>query len=174
MRDQDRHAALGQLGKSAKYFVLGQRIERRRRLVENDELRIAQIAAGQREFLPFTAGEIDAALEAAAEHLLEPIRKALDQVDRPAAGGRGQQPLGIADLADLPGGDVFAGRQIVAHEILKDDADLLVQVFEAVFAQIHAVEQDAAASRLVKARQQLDECRLALPVFADQATRSPG
>ena len=43
-----------------------------------------------------------------------------------------------------------------------------MQVFEIVFAQVDAVEQDLAFGRIVEARDQLDDRRLALAVFADQ------
>ena len=55
-------------------LVLGARVERRRRLVEDEHLRVAHVGAGERDLLPLAAREIDAALEAAAEHL--PIARA--------------------------------------------------------------------------------------------------
>ncbi len=69
---------------------------------------------------------------------------------------------------DAAHGDVFAGRHFVAHEVLKDDADLAVQILDAVVAQVHAVQQDPALGGVVQAREQFDDRGLALPVFADQ------
>src|SRR6185312_13571134 len=73
--------------------------------------------------------------------------------------------VGKLDTAD---GDVFAGRHFVTHEVLKDDADFLVQVFEVIFAQVYAVEKNLALGGVVKACDELDDGGLALAVFADE------
>ena len=59
-------------------------------------------------------------------------------------------------------------RHLVAHEVLKDDTDLAVQVFDAVIPQINAVEQNTAVGRIVEAGNQFDDRRLALAILADQ------
>ena len=55
VRDQQGHLAFGQFGETFEHFVLGARIKRRRRLVQNQQLRIAQIGASERDLLPFAA-----------------------------------------------------------------------------------------------------------------------
>ena len=57
---------------------------------------------------------------------------------------------------------------VVAHVVLKDHADLAAQVVEVVLAQVDAVEQDAAAGRVVEPRQQFHERGLSGAVLADQ------
>src|SRR5579862_8555436 len=69
-------------------------------------------------------------------------------------------------MLDAADGDVLAGGQIVTHVVLKNDADFAVQIVEVVLAQIHAVEQNAAGSRLVQSRKKLDQRGFALAVFA--------
>ena len=49
----------------------GRLIERRCWLVENEQLRIAQISPGQREFLPLAARKIHPAIETPADHFDE-------------------------------------------------------------------------------------------------------
>ena len=64
-------------------------------------------------------------------------------------------------------------REVVAHEILEDDADVAAQLGEVVLAQVEAVEQDAPFGRVVEPRQQLDDGGLAGAVLADQRQLSP-
>ena len=49
-----------------------------------------------------------------------------------------------------------------------------LQILNAVIAQIDAVEQNPARRRVIEARDQLDDRRLALPVFTDQRDALPG
>ena len=59
-------------------------------------------------------------------------------------------------------------REVVAHEVLEDDAHAAAQLLEVVFAEVVAVEQDAALVRVVEPGQQLHQRRLAGAVLADQ------
>ena len=52
------------------HLELGARIERRRRLVEDQHLRLAHVGARDRDLLPFAAGQVDAVLEALADPLV--------------------------------------------------------------------------------------------------------
>ena len=72
VRDDDRHAARHQRVEAHEDVVLGARVERRRRLVENEQLRVAHVGARERDLLPLAAGQIDAVVESAPEHL--PVR----------------------------------------------------------------------------------------------------
>src|SRR5215207_2254247 len=64
-------------------------------------------------------------------------------------------------LANLSHPDVLLEAHVVAHEVLEDDADRAAQVGEVVIAKVHAVEQDAPLGRIVQAREELGERRLA-------------
>ena len=44
-------------------------------------------------------------------------------------------------LVDAAYRDVFSSRHLEAHEVLKDDADMAVKIFEGVLPQVDAVEQ---------------------------------
>ena len=74
----------------------------------------------------------------------------------------------IVARLDAADGDVVGGGQVIAHEVLEDDADVGAQREEVVFAQVVAVEQDAALVRVVEPREQLDQRGLAGAVLADQ------
>ncbi len=70
--------------------------------------------------------------------------------------------------------DILRRSKVVAHEVLKNDADIAAQYTQVVFAQIHAIEQDAAFVRIVETRQKFDERRLAGAVFAHQGQHLAG
>jgi hypothetical protein len=69
---------------------------------------------------------------------------------------------------DVAGADVLADAQLVAREVLEDDADAAAQGQLVPLLQVKAVEQDAAGGRGVEAREQLDQRGLAGAVLADQ------
>ena len=73
--------------------------------------------------------------------------------------------VGLIDAAD---GDVFARGHLEAHEVLKDDADVAVEIFEGVLAQVDAVEQDLSFGGIVESGDEFDDGGLALAVLADQ------
>ena len=64
--------------------------------------------------------------------------------------------------------DVFARRHFVAHEVLKDDSDLGMQVGEIVLPQVHSIQQNPAFGGVVKPRDQFHDCGFSLAVLANQ------
>ena len=56
MRDEQSHLSERKLGKSLKHFEFAFCVERGRRLVQDQQLRIAQIGARQSNTLPLAAG----------------------------------------------------------------------------------------------------------------------
>ena len=80
----------------------------------------------------------------------------------------------LVRAVDAADGDVLPRGHLVAHEVLEDDADLAMEIFELVVAEVHAVEQDLPFGRVVETRDQLDDGGLALAVLADQCDALPG
>nr|GFC24932.1 hypothetical protein [Tanacetum cinerariifolium] len=74
----------------------------------------------------------------------------------------------VLALRNASHGQVLAGGQLEAHEILENHADFLAQLGGVVLAQVVAIEQDAALAGVVEAGQQLDERGFARAVFAHQ------
>src|SRR5690554_1698863 len=68
--DEHHGAPLAELAEALEHLELGARVERRGRLVEDKHVGAAHIGAGDRDLLPFAAGEVDAVAEAAADHLV--------------------------------------------------------------------------------------------------------
>src|SRR5579883_271936 len=168
MGDQNRHAALGQLREPAEDLVFRQGVQRGRGFVQDQNLRVAQIRARQSELLPLTTRKVHAAFKPAPEHLVQAVRKPVNDLQSAAFRRRAQQRPRIVQLLDLTHADVLARRQIIAHEILKDDTDLPVQILQVVLTQIHAIQQNLPGGGIIEPRQELDEGSLALAVLTHQ------
>src|SRR5271155_1403441 len=72
------------------------------------------------------------------------------------------------NLLDTAHGNILAGRHLVPHEVLKNNADLAVQVLEVVLSEIDAIQKHLPFGGIVKPGEQLDDGRFSLAVFADQ------
>ena len=70
VRDKDCGFPLSEFGKSLKHLMFGPCIEGGCRFIEDKELCVAHIRAGERDLLPFTVGELHAVLEPFPEHLV--------------------------------------------------------------------------------------------------------
>src|SRR5689334_19032479 len=71
-------------------------------------------------------------------------------------------------------GDVFARGHLIAHEVLKYDADFAIEIVQVVFAKVDSIEQDLSFDRIVEPGQEFDDRRLALAVFANKCDALSG
>ena len=125
----------------------------------------AHIGSGDGDLLPLAAREIDAGAKALADDLVVAIGKlAYDLVHQAARGGANDAHTVIACL-EAADGDVVGSGEVIAHKILKDDADVGAHLEQVVLAQVVPVEQNAAFVGIVEPRQQLDQRGLAGAVF---------
>src|SRR5260370_767001 len=168
VRDQHRHPTLRQLRESQEPLVLGAGVERGGRLVEDQHLRIPHVRASERDLLPLTARELDAAVEAPAKHLVVAARDPSGDRVRQAAACRFAHAGVVVQRLHLAHPHVLPQDEVVAHEVLEDDPDVLAQTSEVVRTEVHAVEQQAALIRVVQPRQQLHQCGLPRPVLPYQ------
>jgi hypothetical protein len=142
MGDEQSHFALGQFSKALKDLQFTFGIERGGGFIEDEQLRIAKIGAGESELLPFTARQIYAGFKAAAEHLVVASMQPRDD-------SRGEAFLSSMfdfhvcmrdfNSADC---DILSRCHFVAHEVLKDDTDLRVEIGQIVFTEVNAIEQN--------------------------------
>ena len=88
MRDEDGRLAAAHVLEVLKHLEFRPCIQGGRGLVEDQNLRVAHIGPGDRDLLPFAAGEVDAVLEALADHLIEAFWKLRDHAICAAACGR--------------------------------------------------------------------------------------
>ena len=150
-----------QLLEALEHLELGPRVEGRGGLVQDQELRVAHVGARDGDLLPLAAGEVDAGLEALADHLVVAGGQLRDDLVGQARVGGGLDARAVVAGLDAPHRDVLGRGQVVAHEVLEDDADVRAQRGEVVLAQVVAVEEDPALVGVVEAREQLDQRRLA-------------
>ena len=166
--DQHRRLAGAQLLEAPEHLVFGTGVESGGRLVEDQHLGLAHVGAGDGDLLPFAAGQLDAVLEALADHLVVAAGQARDHLVGLAAVGGPRDAFVVGARRDPADRDIVAGRQVVADEVLEDDAHAAAQFVEPVVAQVASVEQDAALVGVVEPRQQLHQRGLARAVLADQ------
>ena len=155
--------------------MLGLGVERRRRLVEHrDQRLVAHEAAGQRQLLPLTVGDVDA---------LVPGRPEL----RPQAGGRASttsraparsSAATSGRIAVTPGqvteADRLPGLELEPEEVLERPGQAFPPLLRIDVRQVRAVDQDAAGARVVELGQQLDQRGLAGPVLPDDGDDGAG
>src|SRR2546429_1804393 len=130
VRDQDGHAAVCQLREPQEHLVLRPRVERRRGLVEDQNLRIAHVSPPQRYLLPLAPRQVDAAVEPPAQHLVVTAREpGGHRVGQAAPRGLAHSCL-VAQRVHLAHADVLLQDEVVAYEVLEDHADAAAQAVQ--------------------------------------------
>src|SRR5262249_3317540 len=130
-------------------------IERRRRLVEQQDRRILEERAGDRDALALPARQLDAAV---SDDGVEALGHALDEVA--ARRDRRPQQLLVRRLGPAVA-DVLGDRTVEQRSLLRDHRDRLAQAFLGDAGDVLPVDQDAPALRIVEALQQREKRRLA-------------
>src|SRR5580704_18830330 len=124
--------------------------------------------ASNRYFLPLAAGELHATLEPAPKQLVIAFRQFSNQVFRIALHCGGANLENIARGFNPSHADIFGGRHVIAHEILKDSSDLVPQRVQVIIAKIDAIQENFAFRWVIEPGEKLGERRFSLPVFPDQ------
>ena len=83
--------------------------------------------------------------------------------------GGGPQSGVVLDQRHAAGADVIADGHVVTEEILKDDPDLAVEVFNTVVAQVRAIQQDSPLGRVIQPGEQFHQRGLAFSILTDQS-----
>src|SRR6202021_3026228 len=143
-RDEEGGLSCGKVGKSLKDLKFAARMERRGRLIENQNLRISKVGAGERDFLPFAARKVHATFKAPAQHLLVIERKSFDNFVGHAFVGSGFQERQVMEGIDPSDRDVFARSHFIAHEILENYANFAVEIFKGVLPEIAPIYKTRA------------------------------
>src|ERR1700674_5000364 len=132
MRDKQCHLALRKLCKSLKYLQLAPRIECCRRLVENEQLRIAKICTSQSHLLPFTARELHSTFKAPPQDLIVAMLQLAYYSVGQALMRRFFDRVALIGLVDAAHRNIVQGAHLILHEVLKDHTDLAMQIFQIV------------------------------------------
>ena len=150
MRDHERGAiAHGRLQRRLNHaFAFS--VERTRGLIEQQQRRIFQHGAGNRNALALPPAQAHAAL---AQERAITFRQGADEFIGERRFGSGPDFV-LAGLG-LAVANVFECAAGEDHRVLRHQADALAQIMQSHVARGHAVQHDLSRSRIVKAQQQL-------------------
>ena len=149
VRDRQRRAVLRDPLEFRLDRLLRLRVERGRGLVEDQDARILEHGARDRDPLLFAARELEAAL---AHRRFIALRRADDElVDLRQL--RGGDDI-VVRRAGAAVGDVVFDRVVEEHGILRDDADRRAHAVLAHRADVAPVDRDAPAGDVVEAEQE--------------------
>ena len=166
VRHQQRGAPRGQPLGGLDHRRLGGQVERGRRLVEQQDVRVDQVGPGQRDQLALPGGQVAAAL---GHLVLETTRQPGDHAVRADRPGRGRH-LGVGGVRPAVG-DRVAHRPGEQVRLLRHHAEPLPVAAQVVIAHVHPVHQDRPGGHVVEPGHQLDQRGLARPGLADQGHR---
>ena len=169
MGDDERRAVQHQIAERLLHQPLRLGVERRGRLVENEDGRVLEQRPGDGQPLPLPAGQ---PLPAFANRGAIPVGHGGDElvrVRRPCRGldlGVGRSGRAVCDVA--------RDGVVEEHRVLGDHRDLLPQRGHGAVADVAAVEQDDALGHVEEPRDQVDQRRLAGAAQADDGHHLPG
>ena len=146
---------------------LGRGVDRGGRVVEDQDARVGDERAGDRDALALAARERQAAL---ADHGVVALRQRRDEVVRLRAARR-LLDLGVARIRPREG-DVVAHRGGEQERVLRDRRDRAPQLAQVELAHVDAVDEHAPCLHVVEARDQRCQRRLARAGAPDQRERA--
>jgi len=168
MGDQYRRPPPGQVGETLEHLIFRPRIQRRRRLIQDQQLGIPHIGPGQRDLLPFPARQVHPLAKIASQLLIIPVRQFFRKGIREALPGSAFDQLAIFLLIDIADSDILRQRHLIAPIVLEDDPDLAAKGLRVIFPQVDPIQQDPAFRRIIKPGQQFDQGGLTGPVLSHQ------
>mmetsp|Transcript_6267 Transcript_6267/g.9457 ORF Transcript_6267/g.9457 Transcript_6267/m.9457 type:complete len:503 (+) Transcript_6267:362-1870(+) len=156
MGDDDRRPSHHQTVQGLLHQLLVLRVERRRRLVEQQDLGVLEQRARDGDALLLSAGKHDAALSALRVVALG------ERLDEVVGVGEARGLLNARVRADLGAvHDVVLDRHGEEHRLLRHKADLHAQPLRVVRLDVDAVDHHATLVHVIEARHQRDRRRLA-------------
>ena len=139
------------------------RVDRRQRLVQYQDRRVAQNRTGDGDALPLTARQADAAL---ADHRVVALRQLDDESMR--IGGTAGFFEFRQRCTRLANAQIVTDRAMEQVGVLVDDGDLATDLREAEVSQVAAADLHRAVGRVVEAQQEPDDGGLANAAGADE------
>ncbi len=168
MRDDDRRAIFGKSRKRFPHAFLRLRIERRRRFIQNDEGRIFEKYARNRNALLLPAGEFHAAL---ADGCIVAAGERFDKESR-------RRPLRrfsyfhtrriFFSVSDIFGDAVGKKKYVLLH-----DTDMPPQIFLRQFPNIRAADGNFSPRGIVETKEKRNQRRFPGARFPDKGRRLP-
>ena len=151
-------------------LLLGRRVDGRRRVVEDEDPRVGEQRARDRDPLALAAAQRQPAL---ADARVVAVGQRRDEVVRLRALG-GRDDLLARGLVAPRVGDVLVHGRAEEERVVGDDGDLAAQRARVDVAHVDAVDEHGAGRDVVQARDERDERRLARAGRADERERRAG
>src|SRR5713101_59010 len=151
--------------------VLGLRVERRRGLVEQQDLGVTHERARKRDLLPLPSRKIHTMVEPLAERGVIPLWKPGDELGRAGLSAGDLDPLAVVDVLHVAEPDVFRRGRLVGDVVLEHRTDLGAELVGVEVLDVDPIDQDPAGVGVVQAADQLEQGRLAGAVPADYGQR---
>src|SRR5438105_330714 len=168
VRDEEHRSTAEEVAHACEEIVLRARIERRCRLVQDDERRVAKERARERDALPLPDRHVLSAHEVRAEDRVVAIRPGIHERIRAGAFRRADDRIEVLEPLDAPEADVLAHGEHEAREVLEEHGDALVDPALVVRGDVVAVPQHSARVGAIKTGQDLSERGLAGSVIANE------
>jgi hypothetical protein len=170
VRDDQRRPAGHHPVEGALDVAFGFAVERRGRLVENQDRRVLEQCPGNRQALALATREHDAVftdqgVEAAGRRSMNSRAKAASAAASTAERGT---------CGQIAVGDVAGDGVVEQHYLLRDQRDVLAQVAQGVVLDVDPVDQDLAGVVVVEAGNQTGQGRLAAARTTDEGDHLPG
>ena len=170
MRDEYSHLIATKLVKLIEYLLLCHRVKRRRRLVEDKNIRVAVKGSRDSELLPLTDRKLyTVLLEISHKRSVVSVGKTGDKV------GGVCLSCGIGDLllvhvlsVNVAEFNILGDTDRVFSEVLEDDAENTVELLDVVLLDVSSVKQYLALGGVVKSCQKLDKGGLSRTVKSDE------
>ena len=145
-------------------------VQRRGRLVEDQQGRVLEQRPGDRQTLALAAGKQHAIL---ADLGVEALRQVVDEL---LGVGSLRRPLDFLArrASQVAVGDVVGHAVVEQRDLLGHQGDVAAQVAQAIILDFNAIKEDLAVIVLVKARNQVGQGRFAATGTADQGDHLPG
>jgi hypothetical protein len=163
VRHDDRRAPFGRRVERALHHLFAARVERRRRLVQQQDFGPLEQRARESQALLLPAGQQDAALP---DLRVEPLREQAHEGPR-VARAQGRLDLAVARAAAAHA-HVVADARGEQQRVLLHEPDVRAEPAEVEGAQGAAVQQDVPGTRVVEALDELHDGRLAAARRADE------
>ena len=178
VRDEDRRLVLPQPVKLVKYLLLRHRIERRRRLVKDQNIRIAVKRPCYRELLPLTARKLESLrLKYPHKRRVVALRQLLYILVGTALACGFLYLLRIKGLLNISEMYILRYREGILPEILEYYSEHRVEIFNIVFTKVLPVKKDNTLGRVIEPCQELYQRSLTgtvQPYKHDRFARSEG
>ena len=167
MSDNETRPAAHELAKALLNESLTFRVKIASGFVENQQFRIRQDGAGDRQSLPLAAAQSHATL---ADQRLHSVGHAVDELR--GIGGFGGRMDFLGGRIPPCVGDVLSDRAVEQKDILLDDSQQRAKRFDVIVAQISSIQRHATRIRIVKTGYQIGERGFAGAAGTDQCAPS--